>query len=312
MSKQYTQAIQQLSGQALELLKALPASEAKKIREVHLRAGKPINLFTGTEHLFLGTDGQTHHSYRPALPILPQRILEECFLSMCEYSIHTHLQDIAQGFVTLRGGHRAGIAGSCVTEKGNIIGIRDISSICLRVARDFPGCAKELTEIVETIDGGLLIAGIPGSGKTTLLRDLARSLSDNCNAKHHTVAIVDERGEIAASFHGQPQLNVGVCCDVLTGYSKNAGIEIAVRTLAPEFVFCDELGGSDEINAFRQSICRGVRIVATVHARNYPELISRAGMRELLKTGAFSGIAFLDRVPGKIAEFLSLKEDDVL
>lgn len=312
MSKQYKQAISQLSGQALELLHTLPESEAEKAREVHLRAGKPIHLLSENGHLFLGRNGQIFRSFRQDLPALSQRTLEDCFLSLCDYSIHTHMQDIVQGFVTLQGGHRAGIAGNCVTEQGKVVGMRDVSSICLRIARDFPGCAKKLTEIVEKTHGGLLVAGIPGSGKTTLLRDLARSLSDGSCGKYHTVAIVDERGEIAASYNGQPQLNVGICCDILTGYSKRTGIEIAVRTLAPEFVFCDELGGAEDTEAFRQSICRGVRIIATVHARNYRELITRAGMPELLDTGAFSGIVFLgsNHIPGQITEYVSLKEDD--
>lgn len=275
--------------------------------EVRLRAGKPVDLFLPQGHLFLGKRGQTFHKCHASLPIITQAMLEDCFLSLCDYSIHTHQQDIAQGFLTLRGGHRAGIGGTCVWEEGKPAGIRDISSICLRIARAYPGSGEQLAGELLSTSGGMLIAGKPGSGKTTLLRELARRLADGLEGCYYRVTVVDERGELAAVSGGEPQHDLGACCDILSNFSKRTGVEMAVRTLSPDFIVCDELGG-DDVSALRQSVCRGVRMIAAIHAKNLSELTAREGVPELLETGAFSRIAFLEGGvhPGRISRIVPI------
>jgi stage III sporulation protein AA len=244
------------------------------------------------------------------LPRISQNQLESCFYALCDYSIHTHQEDIRQGFVTLRGGHRAGISGSCVWENGQPAGIRDVSSICIRIARQKKGAADRLAAMLLTgeIGGGILIVGAPGSGKTTLLRDLARQLAGGLTGTYYRVAAVDERGELGAAADGVPQNDLGVCCDLLDGFPKGEGIEIAVRTLSPDFILCDELGGAEEIEAVRQSLCRGVRMAASIHATDLDELLARPGVRELLGTGAFSHLILLGKRPGEPFASIPVKE----
>jgi len=304
-SEPYYQAVGSLSKPIAALLMQVSEVIAGQVREIRLRAGKPICLVTANGQEVLSQDGNLRKTAKNA-PIITQQMLEECLLAICEYSLHTYQQDIAQGFVTLKGGHRAGLAGSCVWENGKPVGMRDLSSICLRIAREKKSCADELQEALNRNDGGMLIAGAPGSGKTTLLRELARTLGDH----FHSLTIVDERGEIASCTNGVPQLDTGLCSDVLSDYRKGTGIEMAVRTLAPEFVLCDELGGTEDIYALRQSVCRGVRLIATIHAENETALFHREGMRELLDTGAFSQLVFLqgNTEPGKIRQIVSLEK----
>lgn len=306
----YIQAVNCLPGQAAKLLLRLPSSVAQNVMEIRLRAEKPIDLYTSKGHLFLDEQGQTQRQSDEYLPRISQVLLEECLLSICDYSLHTHQQDLAQGFVTLRGGHRAGICGSCVWKNGKPAGVRDISSICLRIARDFDGSANRLAMKLLSASGGLLIAGIPGSGKTTLLRALARYLADGYLGSYYRVTVVDERGELGAVSNGEAQYNLGVCCDILDNYPKGMGIEMAVRTLSPDYVFCDELGGVSDIEALRQSVCRGIRVVATVHAGTPSELMAREGIPELLATGAFSQIVFLGSCdsPGEITDVFTIHE----
>lgn len=310
-AKPFFQAVSALPGQAGSLLSCIPAQTAETILEIRLRCGKPIHLYTMAGHLFLGESGNTFSRETTRLPRLSQTQLESCFYALCDYSIHTHQEDIRQGFVTLRGGHRAGICGSCVWEDGRPVNIRDISSICIRVARQQKGAADRLARCLLTgeITGGLLLAGAPGSGKTTILRDLARQLAGGLTGTYYRVAVVDERGEIGAAADGVAQNDLGVCCDLLDGFPKAEGIEIAVRTLSPDFVFCDELGGAEEIEAVRQSVCRGVRMAASIHASGWDELTARIGVRKLLHTGAFSHVVLLGAKPGDPFEIIPVRGD---
>ena len=309
-ARPFFQAVSALPGQAGALLSRVPAQVGETVLEVRLRCGKPIHLYTTKGHLFLGEGGNTLSRDSSRLPKLSQTQLESCFYALCDYSIHTHQEDIRQGFVTLRGGHRAGISGSCVWENGQPAGIRDVSSICIRVARQKKGAADRLAAMLLTgeIGGGILIVGAPGSGKTTLLRDLARQLAGGLTGTYYRVAAVDERGELGAAADGVPQNDLGVCCDLLDGFPKGEGIEIAVRTLSPDFILCDELGGAEEIEAVRQSLCRGVRMAASIHATDLDELLARPGVRELLGTGAFSHLILLGKRPGEPFASIPVKE----
>ena len=94
---------------------------------------------------------------------------------------------MAKGYITVSGGHRIGVCGETVIQQGSVTGFRKITSVCIRIARDFPGIAADL----KRISGSVLLLGPPGSGKTTLLRDLIRQKTDS-----ETVCVVDERKEL--------------------------------------------------------------------------------------------------------------------
>lgn len=268
----------------------LPVDIKARVQEIRLRAGRPVMLSLPEGPAFVTQSGTPAFILRTGLLCAQKENIEEAFRLICDCSVHSHQREIRNGFVTLRGGHRAGICGTAVTEGDAVSNIRDISSISLRVARDIVGAADETAKAL--ICGGnitgSLIFGPPGCGKTTVLRDLARKLSTGANiGRLLRVAIIDERGEIAATFQGQPQNDLGPCCDVLDGYPKGEGIMQAVRCLSPDVIICDEIGGEDDEKAVELSLNAGVTVIASAHAGSFGELIARPQMARLIASGAF-------------------------
>lgn len=254
------------------------------ICEIRLRAGKPIALETVRERYLLDKT------------VSPQEI-NECIKSFCNYSIHSYEKEIKNGYITLKGGHRAGFCGTAVIKEGKLEGIKDISSINLRIAREITGCGEMLSEIVFS-EGfrGLLIAGKPFSGKTTVLRDLCRIIGNRSK-----LAIIDSRGEIGAVYGGVPQNDVGNFTDILNGYGKADGMEIATRTLSPEYIACDEITGEE--NSVKNCLNSGVKTVLTLHCGTSRQ----AEQSEIVKTGAISHIAFLGGKVGQVTQTKDLR-----
>ena len=284
---------------------ALPPEVKKQAQEIRLRVGRPVTVCCPGGIYFLREGGGIACLNGPDCVCAAKDDLEESFRILCGNSVYSHETEIRNGYVTLRGGHRAGICGTSVFQNGSVSGIRDISSINIRVAREVPGCADLLlNRLKNTLDGGLLLAGPPSSGKTTMLRDIARQLASGTRGNIRKVAVVDERGEIAGTYRGVPQNDVGLCCDVLDGCPKAEGILMAVRTLSPQYVVCDEIGSEDEVHAVEQSLNAGACVIASIHAGSTAELLRRRQAAALLETGAFAVAAMLrgSGKPGDIAE----------
>ena len=196
--------------------------------------------------------------------------------------------------MTIRGGHRAGICGTAVYKDHALTNIRDVSSVNIRVARQVDGAADQLLKNLGTNFKGLLLCGAPACGKTTVLRDLARQLTDNSQKK---VCVIDERGELAGTYAGVCQNNLGQS-DILNGYTKGEGIMQALRCLSPDVIICDEAGGREDVQAIAQGVNAGVSIVASIHAATPQELLARS-----------QGKIFKGRQqPGEIKEIKKTKE----
>ena len=249
---------------------ALPPSVASTVREIRLRAGKQTTVEYDKGRFSAG--GR-----------ITQKQLEGYMQSLCGYSVYSCEQQLRDGCITLKGGHRAGFCGTAVLKGGCLDTVRDISSINIRIAREHIGCGEEAA-VIACSEGftGLLIAGKPMSGKTTMLRDVCRILS-----QRHKVAVIDSRGEIAACCGGVPQLDVGPNTDVLNGYEKSHGMSLAVRVLSPEFAACDEItGDSEEIT---HCLHFGVKPVLTVHCGSIEEAMETPAV----KSGAISHVILL-------------------
>ena len=279
-------------------LERLPVSLTQRVQEIRLRAGAPLMLSTPDGEWMVTTGGEATQRERSDFLICTQMLVEECVLSLCEYSLHTHQQELRQGFVTAPGGYRAGIAGTGIVEGGQVVSVRQITSVCLRVARRHDGCSVSLGPIIA--DRGrllsTLICGEPSSGKSSLLKDLARRLSMGLiDSRRYRVAVVDERGELS----GDGSL---LYCDVVKNVPKAAGIQQAVRCLAPDIVLFDELGTADEVKAVLEGLHSGVAAVTTAHA-NAQTVLARPQLALALNAGAFERVVFMEgrRAPGVLS-----------
>ncbi|MDR1927609.1 MAG: Flp pilus assembly complex ATPase component TadA [Oscillospiraceae bacterium] len=310
-AKPFDQAAAHLPHFLRERLAAVPEGVRAQTREIRLRAGAPMTLTTAAGTLFFSERGGLAPLYQPPCLCLDAGALAQALQSLCGYSVHSYAEDIARGFLTLPGGHRAGICGTAVVQGGRVTAVRNVSSVNLRIAREVPGAATALCQRLFTAGQlpSVLIAGAPGSGKTTLLRDLALRLSSGLCGAVVRVAAVDERGEIAGVREGLPCCNVGAATDVLTGYPKEEGILLALRSLSPEMILCDELGGEADAAALEQGFHAGVSFAASLHAGSAEEALARPVARRLLAMEAFDWLVQLEGAakPCAIRELVPLR-----
>lgn len=287
------------------LHKALVSCEG--LQEIVLRSNYPVCIYTSKGLMFVTANGcLTYKLDSQALLITDLSQVSECFNAACGYSVYSHINEIKEGFVTIGGGHRVGISGTAVISLGTIVNIRDVSTLSVRICREIAGCGKRVVNLINSVSSGLLICGIPCSGKTTVLRDVARVLSLD---EKRRVTLIDTRGELASSYKGVPQLNVGLC-DVMNGYPRGEGIIQATKIFSPEFIICDEIGTQTDASAILSGVNSGVRFITTAHAADFEELISRPFMKRIISCGAFKKVVFLSGrdTPGVIKEVIDVKE----
>ena len=230
-------------------------------------------------------------------PPISEDDLRQVVENATQASAHTALDRVRRGFVTLRGGHRVGMCGSVVKKEGQIITLRDISSLSIRVARSVTGQAEEL--LPRLMEQGVflstLILAPPGAGKTTLLRDLVRSLSDGAAGPPLRVGVADERGEIAALWQGEPQLYIGRHTDVIDGCSKAEGLSILIRGMSPQAVAVDEITDPADVQAITEAAGCGVALIATAHGAGREDLTRRPVYRALLENRVFRRLVVIQR-----------------
>ncbi len=262
-----------------------PKSITDSATEIRIRAGKPITIETIGSRYVCGSRCVSIDE------------IYSCVKQFCDYSIHSCQRELSEGWITLKGGHRAGFSGTSHNVDGKIATIKDISSLNVRIAREHTGISDDLFYETALRDNfrGLIIAGPPLCGKTTILRDFCR----NCGNNFKT-ALIDERSEISAIYRGIPQNDVGTNTDILNNYPKKIGIEQAIRVLSPEIIVCDEIGS--EIEEIVDLTNCGVSYVFTVHCRNVTEAENNDVISSLIKRNAVNYIAFLDngRKTGKM------------
>ena len=305
----YYSAAAQLPNALSCALLRVDASIAAIITEIRLRSDRPAVLTTPNGMLLVRTDGKALSTTGNAEPLLitSHAMLQTCFHAICAYSVHHFQNCIAQGFVPLSGGHRAGICGMAMSADKNTVQIENITSLNIRVARvHLCTCDARLQTLLLAKDGGILLVGAPASGKTTLLRAILQLLSNN----NQRVATVDERFEIAPLEQRGFIVPQSLNCDILSGFAKATGMLQALRSLSPDVIVCDEIGTMADAKAIESVANSGVHMIATMHADGVKSVLKRPQMHTLLQTGAFAHLVILSgaAMPGKIKEVISLAD----
>jgi stage III sporulation protein AA len=234
---------------------------------------------------FLGPNGLSHN--KSDAITASKTDLETIIHKATDYSLYASNEQLKNGFITIRGGVRLGICGEVVIENGQIQTIKNIQSINIRVPHQIRGCAYAALPYIFTKDAPLntLIVAPPGCGKTTMLRDIAWQICDKYAAPN--VLILDERGEIAASYLGESQLDCGAFCDIISGANKSYGFEFGLRSMRPDVVITDELSTAADIEMVKNATRSGVTVLASVHARDIDDLRKKPLYKTLVEDCVF-------------------------
>lgn len=287
-------------------LARIPGDTLARVEELRFRVNQPIQLCGAKTDLYL-TNNASGCTVKATEGIpASQSLINQIMQTATQASLYAVGDELRRGYVTVPGGHRIGIAGRvAVSEAGTVKSIRTISSLNVRIARQFLGVADAAKRyLFHATDGrpvSVLILSPPGCGKTTLLRDLSRQWSVgtiSAQSPACKVTVVDERSEISGCIDGVPQFELGPRTDVLDGCPKAEGMMMAIRTLSPDIVVTDEIGRSADVQAVLEAVNAGVAVVTSAHASSLDEWRQRPHMEDLLQAKAFYRYVLLSRRKG--------------
>ncbi len=238
----------------------------ENLQEIRVRCGKNIIVKANNAEYLENT-------------VVDKEYIENLLSYFTSDSMYAFKQEISEGFVTVKGGNRVGICGKCVMKNGLVEHIKEISSVNIRFAREFIGCADLVFDMIKGNLKNTVFVSPPGCGKTTMLRDISRSLSYYGN----NVCIVDERGEIAPFSEGVSIFDLGPRCDVMSGVPKYIGVNMVLRTMNPDVIVVDEIGKEKEIDVIRDALNSGIKIITSFHAGDKSEFERRFPASEIFE-----------------------------
>ena len=271
-----------------EILTALPV-HIGRLQEIRLRAGRPLMILYDNKEYLAGPEGNIVTESSEAYHVSAQEI-QETMTYLSHYSIYAYEEEIRQGFLTIQGGHRVGIAGKVLSDGNGIRSIRPITFLNVRLAHEVRGCADELMPWLyeEGRPCSTLILSPPGCGKTTMLRDVIRQFSNGCGQEAgRRVGVVDERSEIGGAYQGVPQNDLGIRTDLLDCCPKAEGMMMLIRSMSPEVVAVDEIGDYGDIKAIESVLNCGCRLIATVHGSSVEDIEKKPLLQKMVKEHVF-------------------------
>lgn len=275
--ERYTMACQVLPMALRTVALGLADTDMAVAEELRLRVGQPMTVLIpgGEVNLFRQVE---------------QSDLENLCNQATEFSRYGAVETLRQGYVGIAGGFRIGFCGTTVVKQGDVSNLKDFSSAVVRIARERKGIASELCP--QLVDNrrmvSTLILSPPGGGKTTLLRDVIRQFSDGFpGCEPQRITLVDERGEVAGTYLGVPQLDVGTHTDVLDGCPKDVGMVMGLRTMNPQILAVDEITKPSDLEAMTQAAHCGVSLLATLHGNGLGDLMDKPLYKAVLSAGIF-------------------------
>lgn len=249
----------------------------QNIQEIRLRIGKPFIVVSDNRECVVDK-------------IINKEMFFETLEYISNYSLYAYENELKQGFITVEGGHRVGMAGQVVIENGKVKNLKQIASMNIRIAHEIPNCADIIFPYIvkEGTICHTLIISPPRCGKTTLLRDIIRQVSDgNDWVKGCTVGVVDERSELGGCYMGIPQNNLGIRTDVLDCCPKAEGMLMLIRAMSPQVIAVDEIGSYEDVHALEYAMHCGCKMIATVHGRSMEEIRTKPIFEQLVKEHRF-------------------------
>ena len=267
------------------------------VQEIRLRAGQPLRMLCGSREKVLPSDEKPH--------IITKEEIRETMEYVSHYSLYAYENELRQGFLTVEGGHRIGVAGKVIIEKEKVKNIQYISSVNVRVSHEMLGCADRLLPYITKNRQvcHTLIISPPCCGKTTLIRDLIRQISDgNEYVKGCSVGVVDERSELGGCYLGIAQNHLGSRTDILDCCPKADGMIMLIRSMSPQVIAVDEIGTSEDIHAIEYAMQCGCKLIASVHGLDMDEATRKPVLGELIRRRMFERYVVLGsgKHPGEI------------
>ncbi len=292
----------------LSVINVMPTAIRRYIANINLDEAEEIRIIRGQPLTIRYSDGDYYLTSKSVLSQNPHnavRVNGQCMAELLERvsksSLYSVKEEIRNGYITIDGGHRAGIVGTAVTENGQVSFMRDISAMNIRLANEIIGAAdKVMTKLGDELKN-ILVVSPPGAGKTTLLRDIARSLA----YKGRRVAIADERCEIAAMHGGRSSFDLGCSTTVLDNCPKATAMQMILRSMSPEVIITDEIGTADDAEAIYNIINSGVYVIASAHGRDITQLKRRRYINKLTDIFDITVLLSGRNGPGTVEEIKS-------
>ncbi|WIF94530.1 stage III sporulation protein AA [Caminicella sporogenes] len=302
-----------------KILMKISSNTIKNVEEIRLRVNRPLIINVSGEDYFV-TDTGIITKNKHNIIMVNKLDVETCFQLVTDYSAYALEEEIRNGFITIKGGHRVGICGKTIIEKKRVKTLKDISGLNIRFSKEKIGCAKKVIRYIIKSQNSIyntLIISPPQCGKTTLLRDIVRLISNgvaDLNFKGINVGVVDERSEIGGCYNGVPQNDIGIRTDILDSCPKAEGMIMLIRSMSPKVIVTDEIGRDDDIYALKEAMNAGVKFITTIHGSSLEEVCRRENISKLIKNKVFERVIILSNKPkvGTVRKIIDCKNNKIL